>query len=275
MIDPMRVYGQLYAQAAGEAPGALPEGETEEQTNLLELLQKELERQQQELVKQQQKKQLEADLSASALKEKYGSTKQKPHDPSGGLTARLVSAGVESQVGAVIAEAGSSISSLRMVAAQGEGDDADKARAYIKKLEKLIQRARRKITDLRGEDVAKSRQRKAEQQHKQKRVEKIKYQLKQKQVRRAARENSYLLDRTDPSSLYKSRDPREKDMEGATAAQIAQIAREMAFAEAAFTAAETEGATAAEQAEASTGEVAAGGEGIAAGSEGGGLDISV
>lgn len=132
------------------------------------------------------------DMMPPAVQREYQVRVSKPSDNSGRLTQRLVSAHSEGEVSAVMAEAGSNLVNLRLVAALGSPEDAQKARAIIARLNKLIQRSSGKISDLRNEQIMKSRAKKAEQEKKNKKAEKIKHQLKQKQVARHSREGWYL-----------------------------------------------------------------------------------
>lgn len=118
----------------------------------------------------------------------------KPKDSAPGLTSRLVSASSEMQVGTVISEANTAMMGLRMVAALGKGEDAEKAKAYLRKLEKLVARARGKINQLKKEEILRGRHKKAEQNRQQKKAEKLKQELRKKASTRATRENAWLLD---------------------------------------------------------------------------------
>jgi len=118
----------------------------------------------------------------------------KPQDGSSKLTKRLVAALGQFEVRQVISSANKNLMSLRMIAAAGNGEDAKLARSYIKKLEKLINRASRKLEDLNKEDILKFQQARANQQKQKQRVEEIKAELRKKQHTRMARENGYLLE---------------------------------------------------------------------------------
>ncbi len=137
-------------------------------------------------------------LERYSYSNKPGSIKlsSKPTDSAAGLTSRLVAATNELQVNTLISEAHSNLINLRLIAALGEGDDAQRARAYIGKLEKLIKRARIKVHELRNEYVIKIRQRKAEQNQQDRRAEQIKAELRRKRLARTTKENSYLIDVT-------------------------------------------------------------------------------
>jgi len=117
----------------------------------------------------------------------------KPQDGSSKLTKRLVAALGQFEVRQVISSANKNLMSLRMIAAAGNGEDAKLARSYIKKLEKLINRASSKLEDLNKEDILKFQQARAKQQKQKQRVEEIKAELRKKQHARMARENGYLL----------------------------------------------------------------------------------
>lgn len=202
--------------------------------------------------------------SANALWSSYTSSSKstqdvatsKPRDKSSTLTSRLVFAKVELQVQMVISDANTELRSLRLTAALGKGEDAKKAKAYIKRLEKILLRAGRKISDLRQEDVMQSKQKRAEQDRQQKRAEEIKEELKKKRTKRGAKENSYLLDKTNAPP---------------TDAEIERQAQLMAAAEIACETASAPEMGGTGGAEASEG--AAGPEGASA--EGGSIDITV
>lgn len=131
---------------------------------------------------------------ADHVKNQFGIHNSKPKDSASQLTQRLVAATGQFEVRQVVADAGSNLIQLRLIAAIGKDGDAQKARAYIKKLERLLDRAGRKIKDLDNEELLRVRKKKAEQKRMQKRAEQIKEELRKKQIARLARENSYLLD---------------------------------------------------------------------------------
>jgi ribosomal protein L14 len=115
-------------------------------------------------------------------------------DNSGALTRRLVTALSQEEVLSVISEAFKNLGAVRMAAATGEGKEAKKAFAIIKRLNKLIARAQRKMKDL-GEEAA--------MLLKHQRAEKKKQELLAKQIRaelerhireRKNREKTYLRD---------------------------------------------------------------------------------
>lgn len=135
-------------------------------------------------------------LERYSYQSKPGSVKlsSKARNSAGELTSRLVMATSEQQVRSVVADAHSKLANLRLIAALGDDDEAQKAQACIGKLEKLLGRARVKIRDLRDEDVIKRRQRKAEENRQDERAEQIKTQLRKKRIARGTKENGYLID---------------------------------------------------------------------------------
>ncbi|MDR1702210.1 MAG: hypothetical protein LBR56_05500 [Sporomusaceae bacterium] len=137
----------------------------------------------------------------------YEMSESKPSDSSGPLTQRLVSALGQFQVRQVIADANKALLSLRVIAG-GNGKHAALARAYARKLEKLLVRADRKIEDLDKEDGLKSQKSRAEKLNHEKRIEEIKKELRKKELERRMRENGYLLEAaqdkmpgTDPTAF--------------------------------------------------------------------------
>ncbi|MDR2908896.1 MAG: hypothetical protein LBU86_03325 [Oscillospiraceae bacterium] len=120
----------------------------------------------------------------------------RPGDPSGQLTRRLVAAGGQVEARQIAAEAGSSIAKLRLYAAIVKGEEADKAMAAVRRLEKLLTRVSRKIRDLDGEDIVKVRKIKAEKERRERRAEQLKQELSKKRLMRMIREHGYLREQT-------------------------------------------------------------------------------
>lgn len=209
------------------------------------------------------------DMLPTKVEQKYQVRASKPSDNTARLTQRLVAANSEGEVSTVMAEAGSNLVSLRLIAALGTPEDAKKARAIIARLNKLIQRGSGKISDLRNEQIMKSRAKKAEQEEKHKKAEKIKHQLKQKQVKRHSKEGWYLRE-SALNRLHDDLDPLingDVHLDAASEAAIEAAAEAMAAAEVSIEAAAPGG---------DVGVDAGGGEGVSMDAGGGvSLDISI
>ncbi|MDR1692968.1 MAG: hypothetical protein LBR72_06375 [Oscillospiraceae bacterium] len=130
---------------------------------------------------------------------------KKPlEDNSGMLTRRLVSALSQEEVLSVISEAFKNLSAVRMAAATGEGEEAKKAFAIIKRLNKLISRAQRKMKDLGEEVVMAQKQKRAEKRKQEFLAKQIKAELERHILERKKREKAYLKD---------ARELRDEDIE--------------------------------------------------------------
>jgi hypothetical protein len=114
-----------------------------------------------------------------------------PKDASGRLTRRLVAAGFQGEVRSIITEAYENMSDW-LKAAMGGGEDARKAFAAIRRLNKLIQRAQRKIGDLDREDLLRLKRERAEQKQESLRAKQIEQELKRRIEERRMRERRYL-----------------------------------------------------------------------------------
>lgn len=192
---------------------------------------------------QEWQKQQEQTGSFSVSKDGAGNfnvSTSKPKDDSGTLTQRLVRAGGQFEVRQVAAEAQTSLLKLRMLAAASKGEDAQKARAYIKKLQKLVDRCYNKIQSLDKEDLLKVQKARAQKQKQQKKAEEIKAKLRKEQMARHVKENGYLRELAEEAILGGGvgtgiSQPR---LDAATEAQIEAQAQVMAAME---TAAESAG----------------------------------
>lgn len=226
---------------------------------------------------QKQKEELPV-MNYSDMVAKYQVKVSKPTDSSGQLTQRLVAASTDFEVQNVIAKASSSMISLRMIAAMGEGEDKEKARQYLRKLEKVMDRASGKLKDLRNETDLDVQRRRAEKQKETRRAEEIKAELRQRRRVRKSKEERWLREAQlgempgfKPAG--KAPDDSADRLDAATEAEIAIEAEAMAAAE---VSAESVGGGA----DVGGGEVASGGGGEAAveapvADAGGSVDISV
>jgi hypothetical protein len=139
------------------------------------------------------KKLLEFQQELAESKNAFQMSESNPKDSSGELTQRLVSALGQFQVRQVMGDINKALMSLRIMAG-GNSKNAMLARAYIRKLEKVLLRADRKLDDLDKEDGLRSKQTRAEKLNQQKRVDEIKKELLKRELERKIRENSYLLE---------------------------------------------------------------------------------
>jgi hypothetical protein len=116
-----------------------------------------------------------------------------PSDISGSLTSRLVAAQHQDSVRLVISEAYKSLGEWMKIA-MGGGKEAEKAFAVIKRLNKVIRRASRKIADLNKEDVVRSKQKRAERKNEEPEARRLKAELRRRLGERKQRETRYLAD---------------------------------------------------------------------------------
>lgn len=115
-----------------------------------------------------------------------------PEDNSAYLTRRLVSSKKQIDLTDVKSQIAKSIASLRMTASMGDKDQSAKARAIIKKLEKLMRRCHRKVQDLNKSDLLKLRQKQAAKNLQQALEQEIKAELERHEKKRKLREQRYL-----------------------------------------------------------------------------------
>ena len=113
-----------------------------------------------------------------------------PVDHSGRLTRQLVAARYQSEVYAVISEAHKNLADWLRAAAGGDG----KAMAAVKRLNKLIRRATRKVGDLNREDIIRQKQRHAEKNEQEGIARQFRAELRRKIEERRKREKGYLRD---------------------------------------------------------------------------------
>lgn len=196
----------------------------------------------------------EAEQSQSTMARKPSS----PKDESGRLTRRLVSAGKQGEVMTILSEAYQNLSEMLKAAMSG-GEEGRKAMIAVKRLNKLIQRAQRKISDLDKEDGLRQKQSRAEKKQEELRVKQIKAELVRRITERKKREKNYLRDVAEPKddgNTSRVLSPAELE------AQVLALAQMMAQV-----------STIAVSADAGTGTVDVGGE--TGGGETGGGEVAV
>jgi hypothetical protein len=123
-------------------------------------------------------------------KEEFNAKKSGPSDRSGSLTRRLVAARYQGEVYAIISEAHKNLSEWLEAALDGDAS----AMAAIRRLNRLIRRASRKVSDLNREDVLQQKQRRAEKREQEQAAAQIKAELKRKMAERVNRERGYMRD---------------------------------------------------------------------------------
>lgn len=206
----------------------------------------------------------------------FDASTSKPKDTASRLTRRLVVAMGQFEVRQVIAEAQTDLIKLRIMAA-GSGEDAKKAKAYVKKLEKLVNRAYSKITDLDKEDGLKVEKARAQRKKQEKLAEEIKKKLRKEQIVRRSKENGYLLEEMQEQLLPGAASNPFSKLDSGTEAQIDAQAQAMAAMEVAAMSSAGGGELGGVEVEVATGGGASSpvADIAAAVAEGGGCDISV
>jgi hypothetical protein len=134
---------------------------------------------------------LEFSESSRAEKSAVNQKSPGPTDHSGRLTQRLVAASFQLEVHSIISEAYQNLSDWYK-AAMGGGEDSKKAFAAIRRLNRLIQRAQRKIGDLDKEDLLRAERKRAEKQQQEHRAKQIEQDLSRRMHERKQREQRYL-----------------------------------------------------------------------------------
>ncbi len=173
----------------------------------------------------------EPSLMRPSLKSLYQQDGDKSEDKSVFLTQRLVSASGQFEVRQVLSDVNKNLLELKMKETYAKGEDAEKLRAMIQKLEKLIRRARRKIDDISDEDQKKIRIAHAERQKKIERANEIKDELRAEINKRIRREKGYLTENTQESLLQIETDVAQFAAQSAVEQEIAQQAEAIASAE--------------------------------------------
>lgn len=132
------------------------------------------------------------DIAAARKKSKMNT--RPPQISLRGMTQRLVSAASAADARAVLGEAGQAISALQLALSGLEGKQRQQVQAMIQSAQKLAGRCGQKINELSQEDHIRARQKKAEKTGNRKNIEIIKQELRQQEINRAHREQSYLLE---------------------------------------------------------------------------------
>lgn len=164
------------------------------------------------------------ELSKAAREEKeMAANPGGPSDKSGKLTRRLVTAAFQGEVQAIISEAYENLTEW-LKAAMAGGEDAGKAFAAIRRLNRLIRRCQRKIGDLDKEDALRLKQARAEQKQQELRAKQIEQELRRRIYERKQREQRYLRDTREENR--KPFGPQQSP--AALQAKIAAIAQTLA-----------------------------------------------
>lgn len=218
----------------------------------------------------------------AATKASFKLSTSKPSDKTAQLAQRLVSAGGAFEVRMVISDAAKEMLNLRMTAAFGEGQDKITAQRIIRKLDKLINNATKKIDSLGQEEQLSRQHARAEKNKQEERAREIKAELRRKVQQRKQKERKWLseakrsVEGNQPFTGLPADESQKLDV--ATEAEIAMQAEAQAAAEvAAESGAGTGGGELALDGGAVSGEAPAaegGGEAPVA-DAGGGVDISV
>jgi len=150
-----------------------------------------------------------------------GNSESELTDETRRLTRKLVAARSTIQVQDVLREAYMSMKDWLMAAASGD----KKAMAVIRKLQKLVRRGNRKVSDLNKEQVLRDRRDKAEKKEQEQIAQKLRDELKRAIQTRKLRERRYLQDKDDDNE--DEQDPFGPSM-AATEAKIQALAQAMA-----------------------------------------------
>lgn len=150
---------------------------------------------------------------SAAQNGKLNQSQSNIQDKSGVLNRQMVGAKTTMELHSVTREALQELGSLRMAAA-GDGDAAEKAQKIIKKLEKLVRRANKKVGQLNQENSMRLKQKRAEKKEQDELAQQIKKELKAKIEARKRKEQKYLQESEGQAS---------KPSAGLTAAEQAQI----------------------------------------------------
>ena len=178
------------------------------------------------------------DLSKEAMDKHWGNMMESMHaeeagneDEGGGeltdssrrLTRMIVAAKTQLEVQDVLSEAHKDKMELIKAAAFGD----EKAKAIIRKLDKVIRRGNRKIRDLGREMQLLQRQQRAERKEQEQIARKVREELKRAQLERQQRERKYLDERDDEDD-EENRPAATGPSMAATEAKIRALAQAMA-----------------------------------------------
>ena len=178
-------------------------------------------------------------LNAASMRPENAEQQSAPlQDNSPELTRRLRSATHMLPIQSVIKDAFKDMAELRLVVATGSDDDADRARAIIRRLERVVSRSSRKIRDLESEARMTRDKERALADEKVQRAREIERELTQRIRRRQQREREWVRSaERDAANCTAGQDDPIMISGSLSAAQKAQIAAQaaaMAAAEAAF-----------------------------------------
>jgi len=141
----------------------------------------------------------------------------RPSDETRKLTRMLVNAKTPDEVQGVLADTYNHMREWQKLAANGDKE----AIKVVRKLNRLVSRGNRKITDLNKEQVMRLRQQKAENAEKNQQAKRLEQELKEAQRERKARERRYLQERDN--------DNEDEESEfGPTMAETEAIIRQLA-----------------------------------------------
>ena len=149
-------------------------------------------------------------------------TKQQPKNFSSAMTHRLVGANSQMMVRQIISKVNSEMINLRFVAA-GNDSNARAAEAQLRRLQKVINRANRKLRDLDIEDNLKIEHIRAERAKKKDLAEKLATKLRKERTIRYARENGYLIEEMHDTIFGQQSSFDDSTIDEATAEMLAQI----------------------------------------------------
>jgi len=147
----------------------------------------------------------------------------RPNDDTRKLTRMLVAAKSPDEVQFVLVDVYNHMREWQELAANGD----KKAMAVVRKLNRLISRGNRKISDLNKEIIMHQRQQAAEQSEKNQLAKRLEIELKEAQRERKARERRYLQEQDDD-------DDEESAESGPTVAETEAKIRQLAAAMAAL-----------------------------------------
>lgn len=157
-------------------------------------------------------------------------------DNSAALTRRLAAANRLLPIQMVIADANKDMNELRLVVAMGSREDAAKASAIIRRLERVVRRSSRKIRDLNAEDNMRRRRDRAERQEQIERAREIERELQRRIRRRRHREREWVRDAERDAANCRAGEEKNPfiisgSLDAATKAKIAAKAAALAAAQ--------------------------------------------
>jgi len=168
-------------------------------------------------------KKLKENERAEAAEDEEGEG-ERPSDETRKLTRMLVAAKTPDEVQSVLMDTYGHMREWQKLASQGDKE----AIKVVRKLNRLVSRGNRKITDLNKEMVMHQRQQRAEKAERNQEARRLENELKEAQRERKARERRYLQDRDDDN------DDEESSEFGPTMAETEAKIRQLAGAMAAL-----------------------------------------